>query len=87
MRLRRLWAAPWYDHELDHYSAGLEGNCSTIEQPVHELGEKQLVGVHFKIPDLVNVLNTTRNNTGRELEVAIMILLSYLTISLSIRWL
>jgi len=38
----------------------------------------------LKYPDLVNVLNTTRNNTGRELEVAIMILLSYLTISLSI---
>ena len=38
----------------------------------------------LKYPDLVNVLNTTRNNTGRELEVAIMILLSYLAISLTI---
>lgn len=38
----------------------------------------------LKYPDLVNVLNTTRNNTGRELEVAIMILLSYLAISLII---
>ncbi len=38
----------------------------------------------LKYPDLVNVLSTTRNNTGRELEVAIMILLSYLAISLTI---
>lgn len=38
----------------------------------------------LKYPDLVNVLNTTRNNTGRELEVAVMILLSYLAISLTI---
>ena len=38
----------------------------------------------LKYPDLVNVLGTTRNNTGRELEVAIMILLSYLAISLTI---
>ena len=38
----------------------------------------------LKYPDLVNVLNTTRNNTGRELEVAILILLSYLAISLTI---
>ena len=38
----------------------------------------------LKYPDLVQVLDTTRNNTGRELEVAIMILLSYLSISLTI---
>lgn len=38
----------------------------------------------LKYPDLVNVLNTTRNNTGRELEVALMFLLSYLAISLTI---
>ena len=48
------------------------------------LAKNSSLALLLKYPDLVNVLNTTRNNTGRELEIAIMILLSYLTISLTI---
>ena len=48
------------------------------------LAKNSTLAFILQYPDLQVVLNTTRNNTGRELEVAIIVLFSYLSISLLI---